>query len=121
MEKEAAINALAALAQATRLEAFRLLVRHEPAGLPAGELARLMGVPHNTMSNHLAVLTRVGLITVERHSRSMIYRAKLQSVRDLVIFLLEDCCSGQAALCAPLLADIAKFCAAPTGCCTQGT
>ena len=69
------IAALAALAQTTRLNTFRLLVSREPEGVPAGELARQMDVPQNTMSAHLAILARAGLVRGERHSRSIIYRA----------------------------------------------
>lgn len=76
MENESAIAALAALAQSTRLDSFRLLVRHEPDGLPAGEIARLVGVPQNTMSSHLAILSRAGLVRAERQSRSIHYRAE---------------------------------------------
>ena len=111
-----AIEALSALAQPTRLDAFRLLVKHEPHGLQAGEIARRLGVPHNTMSTHLAILNRAGLISVERQSRSMIYRVKLKAVRQLVLFLLQDCCNGQPELCAPLLADLSACCASPAGC-----
>jgi len=103
MKQDLAIDAFSALAQPTRLEAFRLLVEQEPDGLPAGEIARRLDVPHNTMSTHLAILTRAGLITVERHSRSMIYRVELKTVRKLVLFLLKDCCNGQPELCAPLI------------------
>ena len=65
MENAEAIIALSALAQATRLDTFRLLVRREPDGIPAGELARLMEVPQNTMSTHLAILARAGLLRGE--------------------------------------------------------
>ena len=111
MEQPDAIAALAALAQATRLETFRLLVRHEPEGLTAGELARALDVPQNTMSAHLAILSRAGLIKGERHSRSIIYRARLDCFRDLTLFLLKDCCGGNAALCAPLVAELTPCCA----------
>jgi DNA-binding transcriptional ArsR family regulator len=117
MKQKGAIDAFAALAQPTRLEAFRLLVRQEPDGLPAGEIARRLDVPHNTMSTHLAILARAGLISVERQSRSMIYRVELQSVRQLVLFLLKDCCNGQPELCAPLIEDIAGSCSASAACC----
>lgn len=106
MESEAAILALAALAQPTRLEAFRLLVRHEPEGLPAGEIADALAVPANTMSTHLGVLSRAGLVSSERHSRSIIYRADLDRLHALVLFLLKDCCQGRANLCEPLLAEL---------------
>ena len=117
MKQERAIDAFAALAQSTRLEAFRLLVKHAPDGLPAGEIARRLDVPHNTMSTHLAILTRVGLISVERHSRSMIYRVELKTVRKIVLFLLKDCCNGQPELCAPLMEDISSSCATSGACC----
>ena len=117
MRQDAAIEALSALAQPTRLEAFRLLVKQEPEGLPAGEIARRLEIPHNTMSTHLAILTRAGLIAVERHSRSMIYRAELEEVRKLVLFLLKDCCNGQPELCAPLIEDISRTCSTSGGCC----
>jgi DNA-binding transcriptional ArsR family regulator len=94
MDKEQVILALAALAQTTRLEAFGLLVASEPNGLAAGEVARRLAVPHNTMSTHLAVLTRAGLISAERRSTSIIYRARLESFRDVATYLLKDCCGG---------------------------
>jgi ArsR family transcriptional regulator len=111
MENDIAIAALGALAQTTRLETFRLLVRHEPDGLPAGELARLIDVPQNTMSSHLATLARAGLVTSERQSRSIIYRAHLGGLRELTLFLLKDCCGGSPELCAPLIAELTPCCA----------
>ncbi|CAN7471812.1 helix-turn-helix transcriptional regulator [Pararhizobium sp. LjRoot235] len=110
MDNNNAVNAFAALAQGTRLDAFRLLVSHEPGGLPAGEIARLLGVPHNTMSTHLATLQRVGLVTAERQSRSIVYRVSLDSLRNVVTFLLKDCCSGHPDICAPLIADLVPCC-----------
>lgn len=91
MENNSAIIALATLAQNTRLETLRLLVRHEPDGISAGELARLLDVPQNTMSAHLTTLSRAGLVKSERQSRSIIYRADLDGLRDLTLFLLKDC------------------------------
>ena len=111
MDNDVAIDCLSALAQPTRLEVFRLLVKQEPDGLPAGEIARRIDVPHNTMSTHLSILTRAGLVTVERHSRSMIYRVELKTIRTLVLFLLRDCCNGQPKLCAPLIEDLTSCCA----------
>lgn len=110
MESESAILALAALAQSTRLDAFRLLVRHEPHGLPAGEVSDQLAIPANTMSAHLGVLARAGLITSQRRSRSIIYRADLDRLRELILFLLKDCCEGRAELCRPLLAELAPCC-----------
>lgn len=117
MKQDLAIEAFAALSQATRLEAFRLLVKQEPNGLPAGEIAKRLDVPHNTMSTHLAILARAGLVSAKRHSRSMIYRAQLPAIRKLVMFLLEDCCNGQPQLCSPLIKDIAKSCPTAGACC----
>jgi DNA-binding transcriptional ArsR family regulator len=77
MDTDQAIVAFSALAQPTRLEVFRLLMEYEPNGLPAGEIARRIAVPHNTMSTHLAILTRAGLIEDERQSRSIGTRALL--------------------------------------------
>jgi ArsR family transcriptional regulator len=110
MEPEDAIQAFAALAQPTRLAVFRRLIAHEPDGLPAGEIARKMAVPHNTMSTHLAILSRAGLIAAERRSRSIIYRARLEAVRELAGYLVKDCCGGRPEICAPLLADLAPCC-----------
>jgi DNA-binding transcriptional ArsR family regulator len=112
MESSDAISALAALAQPTRLEVFRRLVQHEPDGLPAGELARALDVPQNTMSAHLATLSRASLIEGKRQSRSIIYRASLDRFRALTLFLLKDCCGGNAALCAPLIDELTPCCAA---------
>jgi DNA-binding transcriptional ArsR family regulator len=110
MDKELAILALAALAQPTRLDAFRLLIGNEPDGLAAGEVARSLAVPHNTMSTHLAVLTRAGLIQAERRSQSIIYRAHLDRVRSLTTYLLKDCCGGHPEICAPLIDDLTPCC-----------
>ena len=114
MENDSAITALGALAQGTRLDVFRLLMEHEPDGLPAGEVARRLDVPHNTMSTHLATLTRAGLIDAERHSRSIIYRARLDAVRELAGFLVKDCCGGHPEICAPLIADFSPCCSPQT-------
>jgi ArsR family transcriptional regulator, arsenate/arsenite/antimonite-responsive transcriptional repressor len=102
MEIEKSILAFAALAQSTRLGVFRLLVKHEPDGLAAGDIARELAVPQNTMSAHLAILARAGLVMSERKSRSIIYRASLMTVQDLTSFMVEDCCGGRAELCAPV-------------------
>jgi DNA-binding transcriptional ArsR family regulator len=106
MNSESAISALAALAQGTRLDAFRLLVRNEPEGLPAGEVARQLDVPQNTMSAHLGVLARSALVRSERRSRVIVYRADLEALRALTVFLVKDCCQGRAELCEPLLAEL---------------
>jgi DNA-binding transcriptional ArsR family regulator len=110
MDNAEAIAALAALAQSTRLETFRLLVKHEPEGVPAGELARRIDVPQNTMSAHFATLARAGLVSGERHSRSIIYRANLERLRELVSFLVKDCRGGRPELRAPVISDLTPCC-----------
>jgi ArsR family transcriptional regulator, arsenate/arsenite/antimonite-responsive transcriptional repressor len=110
MEKEKAVLSLAALAQPTRLEAFQILVKHEPDGLAAGDLARLLEVPQNTLSAHLSVLARAGLVTSERFSRSIVYRANLAEFQGVVLFLLQDCCGGRPEVCAPLLESLTPCC-----------
>jgi DNA-binding transcriptional ArsR family regulator len=112
MDDSSALSALAALSQATRLQTFRLLVSREPDGVPAGELAREIGVPQNTLSTHLSILANAGLVHGERHSRSIIYRADIERLRQVVLFLLKDCCGGRPELCAPLIADLSPRCSA---------
>lgn len=111
MESTHALDVFAALSQATRLNTFRLLMEHEPEGLPAGEIARRLEVPQNTMSTHLAILTRAGLIESERHSRSIVYRAVVDRVREIATFLVQDCCGGRPELCGPLIAEFTPCCA----------
>ncbi|HTI88658.1 MAG TPA: metalloregulator ArsR/SmtB family transcription factor [Alphaproteobacteria bacterium] len=114
MEDEKAILALAALAQSTRLQAFRTLVQHEPEGLAAGDLARALEVPQNTLSAHLAILSRADLVTSERHSRSIVYRANLPAFQSIALFLLQDCCGGRTEICAPVIESL-KPCCPPRG------
>ena len=106
MEIITATASFAALSQDTRLKAFRLLVSHEPEGLPAGEIARQLGVPHNTMSAHLAVLARAGWVVSQRQSRQIIYRASLSHMDSVIQFLLQDCCAGHPELCASLIESL---------------
>jgi ArsR family transcriptional regulator len=99
-----ALAALAALGQPTRLEIFRLLMRREPRGLAAGAIAELIGCPHNTLSSHLAILARSGLVRGARDGRSIVYRANVEGMRALVAFLITDCCDGHPQLCS--LSDV---------------
>jgi DNA-binding transcriptional ArsR family regulator len=99
-----AIAALAALAQPTRLKIFRMLLRHEPDGVAAGVIAKALDVPHNTMSSHLAILVRAGLLQSTREGRTIIYRANIGGMQGLISFLLDDCCDGHPELCGPGLA-----------------
>lgn len=106
MESRNAITAFSALAQATRLEVFRLLVQQEPGGLAAGEIAERLGLRHNTLSTHLGILARAGLVDSERQSRSIIYRASLDTLRGVITFLVKDCCGGRSELCGGLIAEL---------------
>jgi ArsR family transcriptional regulator len=110
MESEAVILALAALAQPTRLEVFRLLVKQEPDGMAAGEIAKALAVPQNTMSSHLAILSRAGLVKAQRFSRSIVYRADLSQFQAVTLFLLRDCCDGRREICAPLIENLTPCC-----------
>lgn len=92
-EAPEAIALLSALAQPSRLEIFRLLVRYLPYGLPAGDIARLLAIPHNTLSTHLALLEQAQLVLSRREGRSIIYVAHRNRALALTAFLLADCCS----------------------------
>ena len=99
MESTAAIIALTALAQEARLRVFRLLVRVGGGGLAAGEIAAELELPAPTLSFHLKELTRAGLIRGERQGRSIRYSMDPAGIRELLVFLTEDCCAGNPALC----------------------
>jgi ArsR family transcriptional regulator len=94
-----ALAALAALGQPSRLEIFRMLMRREPEGLAAGVIAEAIGCPHNTLSTHLGILARSGLIRGARDGRSIVYRADVDGMRSLIAFLVTDCCEGHPELC----------------------
>jgi ArsR family transcriptional regulator, arsenate/arsenite/antimonite-responsive transcriptional repressor len=101
MKKVRAIAALAALAQESRLDVFRLLVQSGPDGLAAGEIGTRLGVPSPTLSFHLNHLKYAGLVTSRRDSRSIIYSADYKAMNDLLGYLTENCCRGAAEMCAP--------------------
>ena len=100
MEKKAALDALSALSQETRLDLFRLLVTAGPEGLPAGVIAERLGVLPSSLTFHLNHLVRAGLITQRRLSRQLIYAAEYGTMNDLLAYLTENCC-GRDALCNP--------------------
>jgi ArsR family transcriptional regulator, arsenate/arsenite/antimonite-responsive transcriptional repressor len=102
MDSETAVKRLAAIAQEARLEVFRLLVRAGPEGMAAGDIARALDVPANTLSAQLLVLSNAGLVRARRDGRSIIYAINFEAMRDLLVFLTEDCCGGRAEMCAPL-------------------
>lgn len=120
METSQALDALTALAHPTRLAVFRLLVRHEPEGMPAGVIAEEVGVLANTLSTHLGLLTRGGLVSAERHGRSIRYRADLEGIRALLLYVTEDCCAGRPEVCAPLMEALSCRTAAEAASCRAG-
>jgi ArsR family transcriptional regulator, arsenate/arsenite/antimonite-responsive transcriptional repressor len=101
MEKSAAVTALAALAQDSRLEVFRALVQAGPEGLAAGEVATALALAPNTLTFHFDRLRSAGLVTVRRAGRSMIYAARFETMNALLGYLTENCCKGAPNACAP--------------------
>jgi len=85
------------LSQETRLRAFRALVRAGSGGLAAGALSEKLGTPHNTLSFHLAHLSHAGIVSSRKQGRSVIYSANYEVTRDLIAFLVKDCCSEEFA------------------------
>ena len=113
MDNKSAIESLAALAQSTRLRAFRLLVTAGPDGMAAGALADILRVPANTMSTHLGILAAAGLVNSRRESRSIIYSVDQEGTRDLLAFLVADCCGGRPEMCGPLVEIAERACCPP--------
>lgn len=101
MEKSDAVAALAALAQDSRLDVFRLLVQAGPEGLAAGAVAERLSLAPNTLSFHFDRLRQAGLVTVTREGRSLIYAARFEAMSELLAYLTENCCGGDPSACAP--------------------
>ena len=114
MEATAAIKRLSALAQDSRLAVFGLLVKAGPDGVAAGEIARALRITPNTLSAQLTVLANAGLVTSRRDGRSIIYAAGYDSMSELLVYLMEDCCQGRLEVCAPLAAVASR-----AACCDQ--
>ena len=110
MDKKSALSALAALGQDTRLEVFRLLVKAGSKGIPAGGVASRLGTVPNTMSAHLKVLEHAGLVRAERDGRIVRYVADMSGFRDLLAYLMEDCCNGSPELCRPVIDAVTCDC-----------
>jgi len=110
MDKSDALTAFAALSQPARLDAFRLLIKAAPDGLPAGQIASTLDQRQNTMSANLSILSQAGLITSTRQGRSILYRAHMPALRGLLAFLMEDCCGGAPEACDPLLDTLTCSC-----------
>jgi DNA-binding transcriptional ArsR family regulator len=97
MDIKKALTLFDTFSQETRLMAFRLLVQAGPAGLPAGVLSEHLGIPHNTMSFHLSHLASAGAVSSRKEGRSVLYSANFDVVRDLIGFMIKDCCSVEFA------------------------
>ncbi|MGQ2906153.1 MAG: ArsR/SmtB family transcription factor [Neoaquamicrobium sediminum] len=110
MDQKLALAALSALGQETRLEVFRLLVQAGPAGIAAGVIAIKLGAVPNTMSAHLKILSHAGLARSERDGKSIRYFAHMAGLRNLLAFLMEDCCNGSSELCQPVIAALTCDC-----------
>ncbi len=110
MDKKSTLEALAALAQETRLDVFRLLIRAGAEGMLAGEISEALDVRQNTMSTNLSILSQSGLIHKQREGRSIRYFADMNGVRGFLAFLMEDCCGGHPKRCQPILDEIACLC-----------
>ncbi|GAB4576568.1 MAG: metalloregulator ArsR/SmtB family transcription factor [Roseibium sp.] len=107
MDMKEALSAFGALSQKTRLEVFRLLINAGPHGMTAGDIGEVLGVRQNTMSANLSVLLQAGLVRNEREGRMVRYFADLDGTRDLLTFLMADCCGGHPELCAQAMETIA--------------
>ncbi len=99
MEKLDALAALAALAQESRLDIFRLLVQAGAEGMPAGQIGERLGLPSATLAFHLKELKSAGLATCTRNGRSLIYAAAYPTMNALLGYLTENCCQGDASGC----------------------
>ncbi len=117
MEPVSAVKRLSALSQESRLAIFRLLIRAGSSGVAAGDIARTLGVPPNTLSTQLGILANAGLATSRREGRSIIYAADFDGMSELLLYLMEDCCQGRPEVCAPLAsaATRAACCDKPQG------
>ncbi len=105
METKDAVTALAALAQASRLAVFRILVQAGPAGLPAGRVAELAGIAPSSLSFHLKELSHAGLAESRQEGRFVIYTARYETMNALLGYLTDNCCGGNP--CTPASACVA--------------
>jgi ArsR family transcriptional regulator len=110
MDINEAVDALGGLAKQSRLKVFRLLIQAGINGMAAGDIARAIGIPKNTMSSHLAILSRANLIQARKEGRSMIYAVNFEGTRSLLSFLVEDCCQGDPSICGPLIETTLATC-----------
>ena len=107
MEMKQALDGLSALAQETRLRVFRQLVQAGPEGMTAGQIADRLDSRQNTMSSHLKILSHAGLIESRREGRHIRYQADYETIQQVILFLMEDCCQGKAEICRPVAESLA--------------
>ncbi|WP_425410718.1 ArsR/SmtB family transcription factor [Hyphococcus sp.] len=101
MEIESATQAFSALSQGVRLATLKMLIKAGPGGAAAGDIAKALSIPPPTMSFHLKELERSGLVNTRKDGRRVIYAADYGGVRELIDYLLADCCGGDRRLCGP--------------------
>lgn len=105
MNERQALIAFGAMSQETRLRIVRLLVKAGPEGMAAGSIAEAAGVSASNVSFHLKELERGGLVGARREARSIVYTVEYEALSGLIRFLMEDCCAGNPAICAPVLSQ----------------
>ncbi|MEO0496413.1 MAG: metalloregulator ArsR/SmtB family transcription factor [Pseudomonadota bacterium] len=110
MDSLGATASFSALSQQTRLDVFRLLLKAGPKGMQAGAIGEELNVRQNTMSANLSVLVQAGLLRNEREGRAIRYFANIEGLRDLLSFLMQDCCGGRPELCQPIIEELACAC-----------
>lgn len=100
MTNEKTVEMLSALAHQTRLSVFKMLIKKGKAGLPAGNIAERLEMPQNSLSSHLKIMSHAGLIKANREGRHLIYSVELEATKNLIGYLVNDCCDGHPEICA---------------------
>jgi DNA-binding transcriptional ArsR family regulator len=109
MDTSQAVDAFSALSHETRLTVFKLLLKEGEQGLSAGVIARQLDVQPSTLTSHLHILKRSGLLQSTRQQQKIVYSADIQGTRELLRFLTQECCQGQPEICADLFGSV-KVC-----------
>ncbi len=116
MDHLGAVRALGALAQEGRLAIFRRLVEAGPSGLAAGEIAKRVCMGATVLSFHIKELERAGLVAAARQGRYIRYALHVDGVRQLLAFLVDDCCGASPELCGDVFKRASRFCSNKEGC-----
>lgn len=118
METQTAIPKFSALANESRLAVFRRLVQAGPEGMAAGAISEALEIAPNTLSAQLSLLSQAGLVTGDRHGRSIIYSVRFEAISDLIVYLLEDCCAGEACVASDVRGALSRMaCLGSEGAC----